>query len=184
MVERTGRTPRRAAAAGAAGASPSGRAKRVVSPRGASPHAGAAPPPASPRAAAPAAKHAAHYEFGGPPGAAGICLGLPGVCYGLVRVCNAAGCLAPSQLPELPPAPAGPYASAAGFAAYGAWIALCVALHVILPGERKQGVLLADGTRLTYKLNGASPTAERVLCAWAYIRPHRCGFGRVARLRV
>ena len=53
--------------------------------------------------------------------------------------------------------------SARGFAAYLAWIALCVALHVILPGERKEGVVLRDGTRLTYKLNGAQPRASVAL---------------------
>ena len=182
MVERAGRTPRRTAAF-AAGASPSpaGRAKRVMSPRGASPR-GASPrgrasaPAASPPAPAPAAKHGPHYEFGGPLGAAGICLGLPGVCYFLVRVCNQGGCLAPSALPELPPAPRGAYVSAQGFAAYLAWIALCVALHVLLPGERKQGVVLRDGTRLNYKLNGAQ---LQVLCGCARLNRF-CGlFGRV-----
>ena len=29
-----------------------------------------------------------------------------------------------------------------------------VALHLVLPGKRQQGVPLPDGSRLTYKLNG------------------------------
>jgi delta14-sterol reductase len=81
-------------------------------------------------------------------------LGLPGVCYALVRVCNPASCLQLAPF-ALPPAPAGGYVSAAGFAAYFGWMALCVALHLLLPGERRQGTQLPDGTRLTYKLNGA-----------------------------
>jgi hypothetical protein len=55
-------------------------------------------------------------------------------------------------------------------------MALCVALHLLLPGERRLGTQLPDGTRLTYKLNGArccvaaqrKRTARecRVLNAW------------------
>ena len=36
------------------------------------------------------------------------------------------------------------------------WMAWCVVLHLILPGVEKQGVKLANGKRLTYKLNGMS----------------------------
>lgn len=34
------------------------------------------------------------------------------------------------------------------------WIAYTTLLHLLLPGIRKEGVVLADKTRLSYKLNG------------------------------
>jgi hypothetical protein len=40
-------------------------------------------------------------------------------------------------------------------AAVVAWFVLVLLLHVLLPGEEAQGVLLPTGRRLTYKLNGA-----------------------------
>jgi hypothetical protein len=170
-----GASPRPARRAAAAAASPS-------PPPAASPKAAKAASPKAPKPApkpAHAAPHA-HYEFGGPLGAGAITLGLPGVCYALVRVCNPNGCLSLRDLPALPPAPpARAYASAAGFAAYLGWLALCVALHVILPGTRKEGTLLRDGTRLSYKLNGAGvcvcgARARRAHCAHRELRTLRC----------
>jgi hypothetical protein len=177
---------RRVASPPPAAASPRGASPKP-SRRAAPPAASPSPPPAAspkaakgtPKAASPkpaakkpapaAAPHAAahaHYEFGGPLGAGAITLGLPSVCYALVRVCNPLGCMSLRDLPALPPAPpARAYVSLAGFAAYLGWLALCVALHVILPGARKEGTLLRDGTRLTYKLNGAPPDDARLLAA-------------------
>ena len=34
------------------------------------------------------------------------------------------------------------------------WIAFTTILHLVLPGIRKEGIVLADKTRLEYKLNG------------------------------
>ena len=102
----------------------------------------------------PSQPHAAHFEFGGPLGAAAITLGLPCVCYGLVRFCHAGGCLHLAPLRVPPSLPAGAYASLTGVAAFLAWFALCLGLHLLLPGARVQGTLLRNGQRLAYKLNG------------------------------
>lgn len=96
------------------------------------------------------------YEFFGPYiGPICIVIGLPLVCYGLVYACNAQGCM---QL--------APHFTLPGFAvdqkffsweAMGVvvgWFAFQIALHVLLPGQRHQGVLLPNGTTLSYKLNG------------------------------
>ena len=39
-------------------------------------------------------------------------------------------------------------------AAVAGWFALVLLRHLLLPGNRALGVLLPDGSRLTYKLNG------------------------------
>ena len=100
-----------------------------------------------------------HYEFGGPHlGPAALVLGLPAVCYALLAACNDSGCVAGVRglvdvrtWPGLPT----PAATLAGAAVIAAWFAFQAALHLLLPGATAQGVVLADGRRLTYKLTGA-----------------------------
>ena len=127
-----GKTPTRVRAASPAGVAPGGRAKKSVDGTAGS----------------------VHFEFGGPLGAAAITLGLPCVCYALVRFCHAGGCLRLAPLRVPPSLPAGAYASLTGVAAFLSWFALCLGLHLLLPGARVQGTLLRNGQRLTYKLNG------------------------------
>jgi hypothetical protein len=108
-------------------------------------------------AAAAPAKKQAHFEFGGPAGAVAIMISLPLVCYALVRFCHADGCLSLAPLAVPPPPEHGAVrASFAGTGAYVAWVVLCTVLHLLLPGARVQGTMLRDGSRLTYKLNGAA----------------------------
>lgn len=94
------------------------------------------------------------YEFFGPYGPGLLTLVLPCVVLGLTYACNSEGCL---QLPDLsvPGFPSGqPLYSHEAMAAVLGWFLLVLLLHVVLPGERAQGVLLPTGRRLTYKLNG------------------------------
>ena len=114
------------------------------------------------RQAAAAAAH--EFEFFGPYlGPLGIMLGLPAVCYALVYACNASGCmhLAPSF--TIPGFPAGQRLFTwEALAVYCAWFAAQAALHLLLPGQLRQGVALPDGSRLPYKLNGAVLVEWRV----------------------
>ena len=48
----------------------------------------------------------------------------------------------------------GPFFTTFGCFAYAAWLSLCVALHLLLPGARVEGTRLVDGTCLVYKMNG------------------------------
>lgn len=100
--------------------------------------------------------HSPEFEFFGPyVGPLGIVLGLPAVIYALVYACNASGCmhLAPAfSIPGFPPGQR--LFSWQALAVYVGWFALQVALHLLLPGKRRQGVVLPDGSRLDYKLNG------------------------------
>eukprot|EP00740_Mantoniella_antarctica_P014235 CAMPEP_0181374646 /NCGR_PEP_ID=MMETSP1106-20121128/16147_1 /TAXON_ID=81844 /ORGANISM="Mantoniella antarctica, Strain SL-175" /LENGTH=431 /DNA_ID=CAMNT_0023492673 /DNA_START=92 /DNA_END=1387 /DNA_ORIENTATION=+ len=101
-------------------------------------------------------KPTVHYEFGGPVGALGIIVSLPAVCYGLVFFCNADVCIRLNNLTAtLPALPAGMVLfSWQACAVYLGWMAYTTLLHLLLPGIRKEGILLPDNTRLTYKLNG------------------------------
>lgn len=95
------------------------------------------------------------YEFFGPYGPALLVLALPCVVLGLVYACNSEGCLQLSQLSAIPGFPSDqPVYSHEAMAAVVAWFALVLLLHVLLPGDQAQGVLLPTGRRLTYKLNG------------------------------
>ena len=96
------------------------------------------------------------FEFFGPYlGPLGILLGLPAVCYALVYACNASGCmhLAPRfSIPGFPPGQR--LFTWQALVAYCAWFAFQAALHLLLPGKRREGVVLPNGSRLRYKLNG------------------------------
>lgn len=76
---------------------------------------------------------------------------------------------------KLPPAPRAALASLYGLLAYLAWFGLCLALHVVLPGKLAQGTVLADGSRLTYKLNGPETRLLRAARAASprRVAPHR-----------
>jgi delta14-sterol reductase len=97
-----------------------------------------------------------HFEFLGPHGPLGIILALPLVCYGLVFACNSQGCLHLVPHFSLPGFPEGQaFFSLEALAVFLGWFGLLVILHLLLPGERAQGTVLPDGSRLKYKLNGA-----------------------------
>ncbi|KXZ54584.1 hypothetical protein GPECTOR_4g649 [Gonium pectorale] len=95
-----------------------------------------------------------HYEFFGPHGPAILVFVLPLVCYGLIIGCNKDSCLQlwpDFRLPELPSS-LRLYTHEATLA-YLAWFFGLALLHLLLPGQRVEGVLLPNGKRLTYKLN-------------------------------
>lgn len=96
------------------------------------------------------------FEFCGPRlGPLAIMAGLPAVCYGLVAACNASGCLQLRPRLLLPGWPAAtPIFTWQACWVWLGWMAFQIALHLLLPGQRRQGTELRDGTRLTYKLTG------------------------------
>lgn len=95
-------------------------------------------------------------------GALGITLGTPLITYALYFTCNEAGCPSPEFLADpvgtfktsLWPGWSGIF-SAQVTAYYLAYFFALVVMQYVLPGKTKLGVVLADGTRLKYKLNGA-----------------------------
>lgn len=95
------------------------------------------------------------YEFMGPiMGPVGITLGLPLTCYVLGAAVGPGGWIsAPSALVEL--ARQGGLLSWRGLGLVWGWFCLLVALHLGIPGQKAAGVVLEDGSRLQYKLNGA-----------------------------
>ena len=105
-------------------------------------------------------EQAPSFEFCGPLlGPVGMLFGLPAVCYSLLATCNASGCMAsvrdlvrPATWPGLPAA--GGLVSGAGFVAVFALFFAQAVIHVVLPGTRRKGVVLASGKRLEYKLTG------------------------------
>jgi delta14-sterol reductase len=97
------------------------------------------------------------YEFFGPHGTALLILAMPLVVLALPYGCNARGCLQLYPKLWVPGfAPNQPLYTHAAMAAVAGWFGLVLALHLLLPGQRARGVVLPDGSRLTYKLNGAS----------------------------
>lgn len=97
------------------------------------------------------------FEFMGPwLGPVGIVVGLPVVCYLLVFLCGSGGCLelAPLKAPAMDVSFEKIY-SMEGLAVYLGWMCFVLLLHLVLPGREVEGVKLADGRRLKYKMNGA-----------------------------
>lgn len=95
-----------------------------------------------------------HYDFFGPHVPLLLTFVLPAVLYGLYFGCNSQTCLKiwpKLELPSLPEAPQ--WYSVEAFQIVFGWFFGLMALHLILPGKRVQGVVLPDGSRLTYKLN-------------------------------
>ncbi|KAM7201131.1 delta(14)-sterol reductase [Rhypophila sp. PSN 637] len=114
--------------------------------------------------------HKVHYEFGGPIGAAGIVFGLPVLLNVMYFACNdITGCPAPSLLhPEsldlevLKREVGWPDNGLCGFFSWDAmgwtlgYYLFNAILHRVLPGTEMEGVVLANGGRLKYKLNSFS----------------------------
>jgi len=91
-------------------------------------------------------------------GPVGIVAGLPCVCYLLVLFCGPEGCLdlLPFKAPAMGQLGLSDGYSHAGLAVFMGWIGYVVLLHLLLPGRVVEGVQLADGKRLKYKMNGFS----------------------------
>jgi delta14-sterol reductase len=97
------------------------------------------------------------FEFGGPHGPAFIILALPAVVYGLVYACNAGGLLSLYPALSIPGFPAGQeFLTAPGLLGFFGWMALVLLLHLLLPAQKAEGVVLPNGKRLKYRLNGAA----------------------------
>lgn len=110
-----------------------------------------------------------HYEFGGPIGALFVTLSVPFFTYWLSLACTpSSGC---------PPWPLNAFASfhRDGFAAiiggkdwwnglwsgeaalvYLGWYAFCLVCWAVLPGKMVEGVVLRNGERIKYPMNGSS----------------------------
>ncbi|TAQ87842.1 hypothetical protein B7494_g3822 [Chlorociboria aeruginascens] len=107
------------------------------------------------------------YEFGGPLGAFGISFGLPIICYLATFLCNdISGCPVPSTLSPstltidaLKREVGWPTDGIVGLASWDVtakvlgYFLLSLVLHRVLPGEHVEGVELASGGKLKYKLN-------------------------------
>lgn len=94
-------------------------------------------------------------------GALGVTLGTPFLTYALYFTCNEAGCPSPEFLANpvdtfktsLWPGWSGIFsAQATGY--YVAYFFALIAMQYVLPGKTAEGVVLTNGTRLKYKLNG------------------------------
>lgn len=102
-------------------------------------------------------KHQKHdFEFFGPYGPGAIMVFLPLVCYGLVYGCTRTSCL--SVFPDLklptPQVSLNNLFSLEATLVFLGWMGAITLLHLLLPGQRVQGVVLPNGGKLTYKLNG------------------------------
>ena len=96
-----------------------------------------------------------HMQFFGPYGPAVLVLVLPLVLYGLIFACNKKGCLELWPQLQVPGFPEGAQLfNVESCIAFAAWFMGLVLLHLVLPGKRVQGVVLPNGQRLMYKLNG------------------------------
>ncbi|WOO85586.1 Delta(14)-sterol reductase [Vanrija pseudolonga] len=101
-------------------------------------------------------------EFFGPIGTTIVTFATPAVAYALFFTCNeVTGCNpSASSLSNLAhtignwPSSAGKLWEWKALAVYLAWYAWCIATWVILPTEWIEGLLLRDGTRKKYKMNG------------------------------
>jgi len=108
------------------------------------------------RSAEPVQKVTTEFEFGGPLGATAVMISLPLVIVGLYAGCGRNGCASglasaaamfkSMQIPQL-------WDWTAAAVVFG-WTALHFALYVLLPGPRVEGVVLRDGSRLKYPING------------------------------
>lgn len=119
-------------------------------------------------------KKEAEFEFFGPYiGPIGIIVGLPLVCYALVFACNPQGCLQLNLGKPLSFPVGQKLFSVEAFFVYVAWFTLLVVLHCVLPGDKTEGTLLSDGSRLTYKLNGLRIFIITIGAAWYFGFFHR-----------
>jgi hypothetical protein len=97
-----------------------------------------------------------HFEFFGPYiGPLGILVGLPLLVWASAFYCNQAGWPAiPMRLPTM--RELSDSFSLHVFLVYVAWWSFQAFLHVVVPGPTAEGVLLRDGSRLKYRINGES----------------------------
>jgi len=101
-------------------------------------------------------QHQHSYEFFGPHGTALLVLSMPLVVLSLPFACNERGCMQLFPRFWIPGfEPGKPLYTHQAMAAVTGWFALVLALHLLLPGQHAKGVVLPDGSRLSYKLNGA-----------------------------
>lgn len=92
-----------------------------------------------------------HFEWMGPHGTILLIVFMPITVYGLYFMCNENGSF---HLPlEFPQWPTTPLFTVQAFLVFLAWIAYTIVLHLLLPGERVEGIVLKNGKKLTYKLN-------------------------------
>lgn len=116
-----------------------------------------------------------HFEFGGPIGALGVTLSVPFFTYWLSLACTpTSGC---------PPWPLNAFAafhqegwksiiagrefwtglwSDEAALVYLGWYAFCLVCWAVLPGKMVQGVVLRNGERITYPMNGQSSPSSVV----------------------
>lgn len=95
------------------------------------------------------------FEFQGPYlGPIVLVFGLPAVCYGLIHACNGRGCIGWSSWHWPGLSEGAVLFSWQATAVYLAWLLLQAGLHLILPGQQADGVVLSNGRRLRYKLTG------------------------------
>lgn len=107
-------------------------------------------------------KQQQHFEFFGPWGPAILLFALPATLYALIYGCNSKGCLQLYPSLEIPGFVEGSQLwSSQALVAYVAWFGAVLLLHLALPGSRAEGVVLPNGKRLTYKLNGAGGRSAR-----------------------
>eukprot|EP01100_Stratorugosa_tubuloviscum_P015207 TRINITY_DN8589_c0_g1_i1.p1 TRINITY_DN8589_c0_g1~~TRINITY_DN8589_c0_g1_i1.p1 ORF type:complete len:454 (-),score=163.97 TRINITY_DN8589_c0_g1_i1:81-1385(-) len=96
------------------------------------------------------------YEFGGPVGTFLITLILPIFTIAMFFFCNEKGTLnlKPFKIPEfqLPQT----IFTREAFGVFIGWFIFQAILHLIVPGKTMDGVLLSNGKRLKYKINGFS----------------------------
>jgi hypothetical protein len=109
--------------------------------------------------AAKAAGHKHNFEFFGPHGPAVLVLVLPAVCFALILGCNMHSCLQLWPELKLPSLQVNmQWYTQEALLGFLVWFFGVALLHVVLPGQRAEGVLLPDGKRLVYKLNGKQST--------------------------
>jgi hypothetical protein len=97
-----------------------------------------------------------HFEFFGPYiGPVGILVGLPLLVWASAFYCNQTGWPSlPMRLPTM--REVSDSFSLHVFLVYVAWWSFQAFLHVVVPGPTAEGVLLRDGSRLKYRINGGS----------------------------
>jgi len=142
------------------------RPTRSASPARASPAKTPTKPRAKSQSRAPAAKQGGgaaavnqittEYEFGGPAGATAVMIFLPLVILGLYAACGRDGCVTSpaSALDVFSSLSLGPLWDWTAASVVVGWTLLHFALYVLLPGPRVEGVVLRDGSRLKYPING------------------------------
>lgn len=97
-----------------------------------------------------------HFEFAGPHGTILVVLGLPIVVVGLFALCNQETCSVFALENVFKFYEHNDLLSWGAFAVYTGYLIYQLVLSVFAPGKTMKGTILADKTRLNYKLNGFS----------------------------